>query len=146
MADPLMDMADGLVAALNAEFAAEFTAVWKDDALANLSDEALRSTTVWVVDEAESLSTDEGHVPLEEFGLLVIVQRKLVPTDDKPALCRTLSDLVARIARFCRRTQIAGAVCPNIARKPARDLGDYNKNDRFYAEILTTWRRVHDDE
>jgi len=146
MPDPLMDLTDDLVAALAAgAFSLPFTPQWKDDALAELADAELLAPQVWAVDVAESLLPASGAgVPLEEFGVLLVVQQKLTEKDDRPAVCRALSALVSELARFCRTTVIQGAVCVKTVRSPARNLKDYHETWRFYAEIQTTWHRVLD--
>lgn len=147
--DPLMDMADSLAAALVGLPACQGAAVqWKDDALATLSDETLATTQIWVVETAESLlPAGERHgAPVEEFGLLIVVQRKLAAGEDRPSTCRQLSAIVAAITRHCRQTVIQDASCVKTVRTPARNFDDYARNDRFYAEIQTTWQRVLDDD
>ena len=147
MADPLMDLVDATVVALTAgEFSLAFTARWKDDALAELSDGDLETPQVWVVDSAESLPDADGGVPLEEFGVLIVLQKKFAEDEDRPSACRNLSALAAEITRFCRATVLEGAVCVKTVRNPARNLDDYHNLDRFYAEIQTTWRRVYEDD
>lgn len=145
--DPLMQLADALLAGLVAGVpTAQFTAQWKDDALAELSDATLETTQVWVVDTSESLLPANDGIPIEEFGLLIVVQRKMLAGEDWPTKCRELSALVSAITRYCRRTSLIEASCVRTVRNPARNLDDYHRLDRFYAEIQTTWHRTLDDD
>jgi len=121
--DPLLDLTDAIVAALaDGTFSSAFAVQWKDDGLAALEDAELLTTQVWAVDTAESLlpayeSTSSGHgVPVEEFKVLLVIQRKFAEGEDKPAACRELSALAAEITRFCRATAIEDAVCVKTVR------------------------------
>jgi hypothetical protein len=145
-----MNLADALVTLLDTGTPSlSFDVKWTDDALAELADQALRTPQVWVVDSAENLlpaSAAQNGCPIEEFELLLVIQRKLDADDDKPAEIRKLSLLAAEITRVCRRATLLDAACVQTQRKPARNLGEYHGKDLFYAEIITTWRRVFGEE
>lgn len=149
MSDPLMEMVDGVVASLiTLPVCSGATIEWTDDALAELADENLLTTRIWVVDASERLpDAAESHgVAVEEFGVLLIVQRKFAAGDDKPTKTRELLGIVSAIVRHCRKTTIHDATCVRAVRESSRNLKDHNQNDRFYAEILTTWRRELDED
>jgi hypothetical protein len=147
--DKLLALADGLVDALSQEkFSLPFTAEWIDNPIVELADPELRTPRVWVVDFAEAEETVHG-IPVEEYELLLVVQKKFQPTEITAEECRKLSGLVSEIAQFCRNTPIAvdgeGAVCVKIERERARDFKDYNEKGLFRAEISTHWRKVSGD-
>jgi hypothetical protein len=148
--DKLMALADGLVNALmEKEFSLPFTAEWIDNPIVELADPELRTPRVWVVDFAERQETVHG-IPLEEFELLLVVQKKLGPDAAPAEECRKLSALVSEIAHFCRNNPIAvdgdEAVCVKIERERARDFKEYNEKLLFRAEISTHWQKVSDDD
>ena len=116
-----MELADGLVAALGAgEFSLPFTAEWIDNPIVELADPEIRTPRVWVVDFAEKQETVHG-IPIEEYELLLVVQKKLGPDEVAADECRKLSALMSEIARFCRNTAITvdgeDAVCVKIERE-----------------------------
>jgi hypothetical protein len=148
--DNLMTLADGLVEALSAgDFSLPFTAEWIDNPIVELADPELLTTRVWVVDFAEKQELFQG-IPVEEYELLLVVQKRFGPEEVPAEQCRNLSGLVSEIARFCRNTMLEvdseGAVCVKIERERSRDFKDYNEKGLFRAEISTHWRKVGGDD
>ena len=149
MADHLLDLTDGLVSLLNAAtFSQSIDAEWQDDPTIELDDAALKSPVVWVIDYAFSQLTRNG-VPIEEYELIVVVQKKLDAKTDGKTQCRALSGLVNQLELFCRTTPIVfdgeAAVCFGTKRETARDFGEYVTNGKFDAEFSAFYRRVADD-
>ena len=148
--DKLLALADGLVTALGErEFSLPFTAEWIDNPIVELADPELRTPRVWVVDFAERQETVHG-IPIEEFELLLVVQKKFQPTEITAEECRKLSGLVSEIAQFCRNTRIEvdgdEAVCVKIERERSRDFKEYHEKMLFRAEISTHWQKVSGDD
>lgn len=140
MSDPLLDIADALVTALTEAFEDDATVAFGEDALVELSDEDLLEPHVMVVDASAGLIHDHG-LAMEEYGLLIVVQRKLAADSVRSTVLRAMADLSWQVARFCRSAVLEGAVCVKAVRQPARDLADYHALDRYYCEIQTVWRR-----
>jgi hypothetical protein len=148
--DKLMTLADELVKALSAsEFSLSFTAEWIDNPIFELADPALRTPRVWVVDFAEKQETVQG-IAIEEYELLLVVQKKLGPDEITAEACRKLSGLVSEITSFCRKTAIAvdgdEAVCVKTERERSRDFKEYHEKRLFRAEISTHWQKVSGDD
>jgi hypothetical protein len=151
MADRLLELADALVTDLDTLFAPEeegddarASAQWKADGQGKLDDLALLAAQVWVIDFADALLEENG-VPIEEFKLLLVFQRRFGKGEDIDEVTRDMSLLVGDTTAFCRKTEILGSRCVKTEREPARNLDDHNQNSLFYAEVVTTWRRVYDD-
>lgn len=147
--DALLDLADDLVEALD-DLAASldedeppFVAAWSADPYLELADGP--ATKLWVVDHAVR-SLTEGGVPIEEYELLLVLQRRL-DADDAEG-CRTMAALAGAIADFCRGLELDpdnqgnGAVCVRCERQQARDFESLHERGLFRAAILTTWRRT----
>ena len=148
--DKLMALADGLVKALGeGEFSLPFMVEWIDNPIVELADPELRAPRVWVVDFAEKQETVHG-IPIEEFELLLVVQKKFQPTEITAEECRKLSGLVSEITSFCRNTPIVvdgdESVCVKIERERARDFKEYHEKLLFRAEISTHWQKVGADD
>ena len=162
--DKLMDLADDLVTALatlaetlgtttgegeNEVLTPAFAAAWQDDPVADLADSTLLAPQVWVVDFAETHQPadlgGQGGVPVCEFELLIILQRKIGEGETPATVCRSMSGLVAEISRYCRRTVVSDAVCFKTERERARDFKVWHEGDLYRAEILTHWRWAGDD-
>ena len=153
--DHLLILCDGLAAALNgATLCLSLTAAWQDDPGIELTDAALRvqdehgepQPSVWVVDFAELREKHDG-VPIEDLRVSVIVQYRIDRQKEAPpATCRKLSQLVAEITAFCRKTAINilgdAAICWKTDRDPARVWNRYHEDGLYQAEIMTSWRRV----
>ena len=145
-----MDLVDGVVALLQTGTpSSPFTIEWKDDPSIELSDQALLTTQVWAVDMAhclipafESTVAAGRGCPMEEFEVLLVIQRKIAKDANQPVVVRQLSLLVSELAAVCRANVVEDATCVKTQRKPARNLKDYHDQDKFYAEILTTWHRA----
>jgi hypothetical protein len=150
MPDKLLILADGLVQALTQEeFSLPFTAEWIDNPVVELTDPELVEPRVWVVDFAEKQETVHG-IPLEEYELLLVIQKRIQPAEDAKTTCRALSGLVSEIVAFCRKTGIAvegeEAVCVKIERERSRDFKEYLEKNLFRAELSTHWHKVSDDD
>jgi hypothetical protein len=148
--DKLMALADGLVSALaGTEFSLAFVAEWIDNPIVELADSEFQTTRVWVVDFAERQQTVQG-ISLEEYEVLLVVQKKFVPGEVPAAECRKLSGLVSEITTFCRKTGIAvdgeEAVCVKIERERSRDFKEYHEKLLFRAEVSTHWQKVNNDD
>jgi hypothetical protein len=146
--DYLMGMADELVRELlDVDFCLPFKAEWTDNPIVELADSELSATRVWVVDLAERAETIHG-VPLEEYELLIVVQKKIGPQENAAEECRDHSLLVNQIARFCRDIELTvendEAICVKVERERARDFKEYHEKMLFRAEIHTHWRVVRD--
>jgi hypothetical protein len=163
MADPddkLMDMVDALVEDLTAavaagEFSLEFTPAWSDDALTVLDDAALTSPQLLAIDSAEELPEASGQssVPIEEFEILLVAQRKFAKEGggtlteaERKTACRSMSAMASEIARHCRKTTILDCTCVSVKRETAKNIDRYHNEGLYLAPILTTWRRMYDDE
>lgn len=155
--DKLMDMVDELLVQIQAAkadednnpFSLAFDAQWSDDLNAMLSDEALLVPQLWVIDSAENLlpaAASHNGCPLEEFELLLVIQKKFTKDTDRKTQCRALSGLVAELTRFCRKTTILDATCIQTKRDPARNWDVYSTLDLYRAAIVTTWHRIYDDD
>jgi hypothetical protein len=150
MTDKLLALADGLVEALGErEFSLPFTAEWIDNPIVELADPELQTPRVWVVDFGERQETIHG-IPIEQYELLLVVQKKFQPTEVTADECRKLSSLVSEITSFCRNTGIAvdsdEAVCVKIERERSRDFKEYHEKMLFRAEISTHWQKVSGDD
>ena len=148
MSDPLMEIVDSLVQTLTATLAeGEVSAKveWPDTPVEELADSDLKTLLIQVHDFAEDLHTDEG-IPLESFQVLVTVQKLFVKTISRAAQVRTLNTLTSTLARVLRHcTPAAGdeqAICFRVERHRARDLATNATAGRYYAELLTHWKRV----
>lgn len=154
MSDPLLELADALVAALAAaNLPQAITATWQASHEMSLdSPDLAELPQVWVVDAGEALpaayasSAAQAGLPVEEFDLLVVVQKKLENQAAPESECRQLSGLVSAIARFCRRTILLDAACYEVKRPGSRDLSALRGDGLYRAFIHTSWRRVFDDE
>jgi len=158
--DKLMDMVDALIAQIEAAkadeesspFSLAFDAEWSDDLNAVLSDPTLLVPQLWVIDSGESLlpawesSASQQGCPVEEFELLLVVQKKLSKDTDRKTQCRQLSALVAELTRFCRKTTILDATCIRTKRDPARNWEVYSADNLYRAAVSTTWHRIYGDD
>jgi hypothetical protein len=147
--DKLMALADGLVSSLtDADFSLAFVAEWIDNPIVELADPELQTTRVWVVDFAERQQTVQG-ISLEEYEVLLVVQKKFVTGEVPAEECRKLSGLVSEITAFCRMNGISidgeEAVCVKTERERSRDFKEYHEKLLFRAEISTHWQKVGGD-
>jgi len=141
----ILSLVDALVTALDAaSFAVKADYAWQPEPWVKLSDSALATPQVWVIDFADAQETmPQIDVPIDEHILLLVVQRKIAPRERIATIVRTLAGLVGEICRFCRLTdEIDEASCRKIERKPARDFDALHLEGLFRAEVLTTWRRM----
>lgn len=146
--DRLMDLADALVTALGtlavslgSEASPAFAASWQDDPVADLADSTLLTPQVWVVDFGEVQEVFEG-VPVREFEILIVVQRKIDEGETPATICRAMSALTSEIAQYCRRKKDLAAICFKTERPLARQFGDYHEKNRYWAEVSTHWREA----
>ena len=160
MTDLLLQLADGLVSAISAQYPAPTVVEWIDDPYVELQETDLAETLIWVVDIAEETST-ENALRREDRDLLIVIQRKKLGEGEVPegtdlaeanaARARELSGLAGELVNMIR--PIDGsfslrvgdddeAVCFRTVRRPARNLGEWHEKRRHYAEILTSWRRM----
>ena len=132
------------------EFSLPFTAEWIDNPIVELADPELRTPTSVGGGFRRAAGNACTAFPIEEFELLLVVQKKFGPDEVTTEECRKLSGLVSEIARFCRNTRIAvdgdEAVCVKIERERARDFKEYHEKLLFRAEISTHWRKVGGDD
>ena len=154
-ADVLMDLTDAI---------AQAVAEWKglpkgaavevpEDATAELNDQQLRSLRVWVLDASEVIHQVDGEM-VEDLEVLIVCQQKLDKRAEAAPLqtqVRALSAVAGGLARLfvgavldCGRDAMGAAACVAIERKRARDHQDLVGHGKYYAEILTHWRRGAD--
>jgi hypothetical protein len=152
--DPILDLADLLVirlAALASELStpAAFTVAWQSNPVQDLADKTLYDPVVWVTDFGATVQTDNNGIILEEFELLVIVQRRLAKFEVADDVCREMSALTAAISNYCRKTILDpeasgnGAVCYRIERERSRDFRQWHEANLYRAELSTHWRRMY---
>lgn len=155
--DVLLAAADALSADLGAAFptveiGAEAVAVVAeraDDWLFELSDAALQSPSIRVIDGGELLETEGGGMAAETLELWVVVQMKPAAGLDKGDVVEGLAGLAAAIGRrlrpldgvFCLAVGDERLHCTRIERKPARDLDEWHQNGLFHCRLVTTWKR-----
>jgi hypothetical protein len=146
--DRLMDLADALVTALGtlavslgSEESPAFTAAWRDDPVADLADSTLLTPQVGVSDFGEVQGIVEG-VPVREFEILLVVERKIGNGETPATICRAMSALTSEIAQYCRRKKDLAAICFKTERALARQFGDYHEKDLYRAEVSTHWREA----
>lgn len=158
MSDPLIDLADAVVSGLTAQFptvtiggkAIHVSYEWTDDAGVELSDQALGTPLVWVVD-AKDVAESQHSIPFEDYQILVIVQMKRPGSATAAAhLARELAGLSADIRAWGKSDEetlqlTAGGeiyTCVKAERPSARNHEEWHRNKRFYSEIVLTFRKV----
>lgn len=154
--DRLMDLTDAVVTALGTLAATLGTTVgegeeavttpafavsWQDDPVADLADSTLLTPQVWVVDFGELQGVAEG-IPVREFEILIVVQRKIDEGETPATICRAMSALTSEIAQYCRRKKDLAAICFKTERSLARQFGDYHEKNLYRAEVSTHWREA----
>jgi hypothetical protein len=151
MADRLLDLCDAIVSSLATAFPTvsiddtdlDVTVAWTSNPKVDISDSAITSPLVWVLDWGETLDTENG-VPYEQAEVLIVVQMKRGATQTDSTFVRAMSALASQITRHFRPRdgsfELTDANCTMAQRRYGKDLADWNNDGRFYAEIATSWR------
>jgi hypothetical protein len=157
MPDTLHIIADNLVNSLASQFGtvnfsgtiANVAVEWTDNPTVDLSDAAITTPLVWVLDWGETLVAERGE-EYEEYQILIIVQMKIPDVASQASVERVMAGLVHDIARYLRPWESSfgvgiddteAAECIRVERKAAKNLDEWHAHRRYFAEVLTVWRR-----
>jgi len=132
MSEPIIDIAEALVTALNAHaFSAEFTAVRRYLERKQLTTSEELSVTVLMVGTESKLDT--RYADEETHGLMIAIHQKVGSTGSETI--DPLLHLVREIHDFCRELRLAGARVIRRSMVPRYDLEALSKTRVFLAFV-----------
>jgi hypothetical protein len=142
MSSPILQLADAVVAALNAQFVGQFVSTRQ--LIAEFTPDQLATTQVTVLPRSISTDIAARRATEDEYSIGVLVQRRIPPPNDPhPAtLLDDLVILVQAIADFLRFKPMGGAAFMGIEIAPVFDAEALHTGRRFVSLIAVNYRRI----